>query len=78
MRIEIKYPIPKQAPSYAQLYVNGIQLGEWICGNDKKYLNPEKWAKQQLKKRNVVINRNIKRLKLELDRWEKEKHILNQ
>ncbi len=76
MKIEIKKDVPSQYPSYQSLYVNGIKIGEYICGESKEYLNPEKWAKKQIKKRNIVIDRNIKRLKDELKKWEKEKEIL--
>lgn len=77
MKIELKQAIPAQAPSYTELYVNGILLGEYIHGKDKKYLNPEKWAKEQITKRNKVIDRNIERLKRELELLEEEKRIIN-
>lgn len=77
MKIELKQELPNQAPSYTSLYVNGVKLGEYIYGNDKKYLNPEKWAAEQIKKRNVVLDRNIKRLKEELVAFEEEKRIIN-
>lgn len=77
MKVEIKYPIPAQAPQYAKLYVNGICLGQWIYGDDKKYENPEKWAREQVKKRNVVLDRNIARLEKELAAFKKEKEIIN-
>lgn len=76
MKIELKQTVPSQAPSYTELWVNGIKLGEYIHGKDKKYLNPEKWAKEQIKKRMIVINRNIKRLTDELSEWKTEKKIL--
>lgn len=63
--------------SVIHLVVNGYTLGTYYGGSVKSYLNPEKWAKQQLKKRNPVINRNIKRLKEELAQWEKEKLEIN-
>lgn len=77
MKIELKQAIPSQAPSYTYLYVNGIKLGEYICGENKKYLNPEKWAKEQLKKRNIVLDRNIARLERELEELKEEKNILS-
>jgi len=77
MKIEVKYPIPEQAPMYAELYVNGIKIGEWLQGKNKDYENPEKWAKKQIKKRNLVIDRNISRLKKELKNWEIEKETIN-
>lgn len=77
MKIELRQNVPKQAPSYTSLIVNGVELGEYICGKDKKYLNPEKWAKEQIKKRNIVIDRNIDRLEKELAVWKKEKEIIN-
>ncbi len=77
MKIELRQSNPNRSPIYTELYVNGIKLGEYLGGKDKKYLNPEKWAKEQIKKRNKVINRNIKRLKNELRRWEEEKRIIN-
>lgn len=79
MKIEVKKVFPdRKDDHYQELYVNGIKVGEYIYGDDKKYLNPKKWAEEQLKKRNKVIDRNIKRLKTELDKWLKEKKILNQ
>ena len=78
MKIELKQDVPSQAPEYTSLYVNGIKLGEYICGKDKKYLNPERWAKEMLKKRNIVIDRNIRRLKAELSVWENERAAINQ
>ena len=68
---------PSQAPSYTQLVVNGFTLGEYIYGKDKPYLNPEKWARKMVKKRMVVISRNITRLEEELARWRKEKEAIN-
>lgn len=50
MRIEIVESIPKQAPSYTKLFVNGYLLGEYICGKEKVYLDKEKWAKKQIAK----------------------------
>jgi len=63
--------------SVINLIVNGHILGTYYGGSEKKYLNPEKWAKQQLKKRNLVIDRNIIRLKNELSQLEKEKLEIN-
>ena len=77
MKIEIRKDVPRQYPSYQSLLVNGVKLGEYICGNDKKYLNPEKWAKEQIKKRNVVLDRNILRLEEELNTLKKEKETIN-
>jgi hypothetical protein len=77
MKIEIKKDIPKQYPSYQSLYVNGIKLGEYICGENKKYLDPEKWAKEQVRKRNIVLDRNILRLENELHQLKEEKRIIN-
>ena len=78
MKIELKQTVPSQAPSYTELWVNGIKLGEYIHGKDKKYLNPEKWAKEQVKKRLSVIDRNIMRLNTLLLEWKREKNILLQ
>jgi len=77
MKIELRQDVPSQAPEYTSLLVNGIKIGQYVCGEDKKYLNPEKWAKEQLKKRNIVIDRNIKRLEEELKIWKKEKEDIN-
>lgn len=77
MNIEIKPSVPSQNPLYTELYVNGIKLGEYLGGKNKLYLYPEKWAKQQIKKRNKVIDRNIKRLEKELDQWNKERNMIN-
>jgi len=76
MKIELKQEVPTQAPSYTSIYVNGIKVGEYICGKDKKYLNPKKWAKQCVRKRLKVIVRNIDRLKNELRKLEKERDVL--
>lgn len=54
------------------LIVNGYVLGSYYGGKDKKYLNKEKWAKEQIKKRIPVLERNIKRLKSELLEFEDE------
>ena len=75
--VEVKYPLPRQAPSYATLYVNGIALGRYLGGEDKKYLNPEKWADEQIAKRTKVIDRNIARLEKELQELRKEKEVIN-
>jgi aspartate oxidase len=72
MKIELIQSIPKQAPSYTQLVVNGYVLGEYIYGKDKVYLDKERWAKKQIAKRVPVLIRNIERLKKELSDFEKE------
>ena len=59
------------------LRCNGYVLGVWFGGKEKKYLDPEKWAKEQIKKRNPIIDRNIKRLEQELDKLKKEKFAIN-
>jgi hypothetical protein len=71
-----KYPRRQGADdenSVIHLVVNGYTLGTYYGGSVKSYLNPEKWAKKQLKVRDVVIDRNIKRLEEELLKWKKEK-----
>lgn len=73
MKIEVK----QHNGDRYDLYVNGIRLGQHIYSSDKKYLEPKKWADVQLKKRNIVIDRNIARLETELSKWKKEKEILN-
>lgn len=77
MKIEIKQAIPSQAPSYTYLYVNDVRLGEYIYGESRLYLYPERWAERQIKKRNVVLNRNIERLEKELAAFKKEKEQIN-
>ena len=72
MKIELIQSVPKQAPSYTKLIVNGYLLGEYIYGKDKVYLDKEKWAKKQIAKRVPVLKRNIERLKGELLAFEKE------
>lgn len=72
MEIELIESIPKQAPSYTKLFVNGYLLGEYICGKEKVYLDKEKWAKKQIAKRVPVLERNINRLKKELLDFENE------
>lgn len=57
----------KNQPQYTELWVNGYMLGEYINGKDKKYLNPEKWADEMVKKRTKVLERNIARLEQELE-----------
>jgi len=60
------------------LYVNGVLLGTYLWhGENKKYENPVKWAKEQILKRNIVIERNITRIKKELEKWEQEYLIIN-
>ncbi len=76
MKIEIKKVFPDTF-HYCKLLVNGIQIGEYIHGEDKKYLNPEKWARDQLNKRNKVLDKNIMRLEKELMELKEEKRILN-
>ena len=79
MKIEIKKsPRYKDAPDESCMHflsVNGIEIGAWYGGKDKKYLNPEKWAKEMIAKRNVVIERNIARLENDLNRWKAERGI---
>ena len=60
-----------------RLYVNWYCLWDYIYWKEKKHLNPEKRAKEQVKKRNVVIDRNIARLKEELSNREIEKKVIN-
>lgn len=60
------------------LYVNGFLLGEWVGGLGHPWLDPEKWAKKQIKKRLPVVERNIARLSKELAMWEKERELLKQ
>ena len=59
------------------LYVNGYKLGEYIHGKQKFYEKPESWAAKQIKKRNIVIDRNIRRLNTELVKWTTEKRAIN-
>jgi hypothetical protein len=75
--VEVKYPLPNQKPSYATLYVNGVELGQWIHGKEKKYENPEKWADQQIRKRNIVICANILRLEEEIAQLKEEEILIN-
>ena len=58
------------------LIVNTVVLGTYYGGKEKKYLNPEKWAEEQLKKRLPVIERNINRLQDELNLLLKERDLL--
>jgi hypothetical protein len=67
MKVELRQAVPSQAPQYTELWVNGYMLGEYINGKDKKYLNPQKWAKEMVKKRVKVLERNIARLEKELE-----------
>lgn len=55
-----------------ELYVNWYLLWTYIYWNDKKYLNPEMWAKKQIKKRKTVLERNILRLQKELKHFKEE------
>ena len=77
MKIEVTKTLrSKNAPDEScihYLYVNGVSLGAWYGGKDKKYLNPEKWAKEMIPKRVKVLDRNIKRLYAEADEFEKER-----
>ena len=74
----MKITIVKGSGNRHDLYVNGYQLGEYICGEKKHYEDPEKWAKQQLKKRNIVLDRNIERLESELKDLKQEKKSINE
>ena len=60
-----------------RLVVNGYCIGTYYGGKEKKYENPEKWAKQMIPKRRRVIQRNIIRLENELRDWEKELRAIN-
>lgn len=61
-----------------ELIVNGFVLGTYYGGAKKSYLEPEKWAKEMIKKRIPVIQRNIARLKKELEQWEIEKKAISE
>jgi len=56
--------------------VNGVCVGTWYGGKDKKYLDKEKWAKEMIPKRLVVVGRNIDRLTAELESWHEERRKL--
>lgn len=73
MKIKITHPNKEKPPRYATLYVNGVVLGEWYGGKNKKYLKPITWALEQIPKRIKVIDRNIARLEKEIDKWKREK-----
>lgn len=75
--VKMKIEVNEFLPGRFYLSVNGIVIGEHIYGKDEKYKHPERWAKTQLKKRNEVIDRNIRRLKREIDELQEEKRILN-
>lgn len=72
--IEVKEYYPRRW----WLKVNGVKVGEYIYGEDKKYLNPEKWAKEQVPKRLKVVQRNIDRLQKELGQWLDERDKLKE
>lgn len=80
MKIVVKKtPRYKDAPDdwcIHDLFVNGVHIGTWNQAREKKYLNPEKWAKEQIKKRLVVVQRNIERSTIELDKWKMERQKL--
>lgn len=73
----MKVKVVETSSNRYHLYVNSIHLGEWVYGEDKKYENPKKWAKEQIKKRNIVIDRNIERLQNELRELKEERIIIN-
>jgi len=77
MKIEIRRDVPSQYPDYQSLWVNGVHLGQYISGENRVYLNPEKWAKDQIKKRTKVLDRNIARVIKELDALRDEKERIN-
>ncbi len=60
------------------LIVNGYTIGTYYGGKQKKYLNKYKWAEEQTNKRNPVLDRNILRLKKELELLEAEKRAINE
>lgn len=66
MKIELKrIPRYKDAPDERciwHLIVNGHHIGTYNCGKVKNYEDKEKWAKTMIKKRNIAITRNLKRL----------------
>lgn len=71
MQIRIEEPYESGYIKY--LYVNEVHIGtQFKDSTTKDYLNPEKWAEKQLKKRLAVIDRNIKRLEKELKKWKDE------
>ncbi len=58
------------------LIVNGHVLGTYYGGKEKKYLDKQKWATEQIKKRLPVLKRNIERLEIELFNLKKEQEDL--
>ena len=76
MKIEIKSsPRYQGAPPedcVQTLLVNGYILGTYYGGKEKKYENPEKWAKSMAPKRLKVLHRNIARLEKELQALKNE------
>lgn len=60
------------------LVVNGYALGTYYGGKEKKYENPKKWARQQIRKRLPVLRRNIARLEKELAAHRKELNAIDE
>lgn len=81
MKIEVKSsPRYKGAPIHDcvnTLIVNGYILGTYYGGKEKKYENPEKWARQMIPKRLKVVQRNIQRLTKELKSFQDELQALS-
>ncbi len=80
MDIELKrIPRTKDAPDEDciwYLIVNGYQLGAWYGGTKRLYEDKYAWAKTQIKKRTLVIKRNIDRLEKELEDLKKELEVI--
>jgi hypothetical protein len=76
MKIELKrIPRYKDAPDESciwDLIVNGIHVGTYYGGKEKKYLDKEKWANDIVPKRIKVLQRNIGRLEDELQDFNNE------
>jgi hypothetical protein len=56
--------------------VNGYIVGTWYGGKEKPWKNPLAWARRQTKKRVLVLNKNIKRVELELEELKTEYNAL--
>ncbi len=54
------------------LIVKGHTIGTYYGGENKFYEDKYKWAEKQIKKRALVLEKNIKRVEKELSLYKKE------
>lgn len=75
-KIEIHTPF-KNHDNGIRLMVNDIHIGTHHGGMDKKFLHPEMWAREMVRKRTKVLDRNIVRLRQQAEVLEWERKTIN-